>query len=295
MVKIFSVVILVLFLPLVVLAQNNISSKARTAEAILEEGLDEKNPDKRKEVIVALSLEGANENVFSLLKKGLADKDVPVRVATCSTLSSLEDDRAIQLLKQALEDPIPEVSFAAAQGLWKLDQPAGKEVLMEILAGDKKPSSRYLTQQKRDAMRLMRTPGGLFKLAFKMGIGYVPVPGLGTGIDSMEALLHDGSISGRALAALLLSKDEDPNSLTLLREALKDKDWAVRAAAAHSLALRNQPEVRPDIELLFEDKKDQVRYRAAAAYLRLELLASDKNSSKNRSRSTKKTISRKSS
>jgi HEAT repeat protein len=51
-----------------------------------------------------------------------------------------------------------------------------------------------------------------------------------------------------------------------------DKDWSVRAAAVHSLALRNDPAVEREIAPLMEDKHQPVRLRAAAACLRLEYL-----------------------
>jgi HEAT repeat protein len=80
-------------------------------------------------------------------------------------------------------------------------------------------------------------------------------------------------VTGRALAATILAREKDEATLAALREALSDKDWSVRAAAVHSLALSNQPELRSDLVALLDDKKEAVRYRAAAAYLRLELLS----------------------
>jgi HEAT repeat protein len=263
---------------------------AQNADKILNQALLEKNPDKRKEVVIALSLGGAKSRVFSLLEEALDDEDVQVRLAACASLAALQDKQSIPMLEKALKDDVPEVSFAAAQALWQLDHPAGKEVLMAVLAGEKKTSSGYITKQKRDAMRMMKNPGGLFKFAVKRGIGFAPIPGLGTGIASMESLMKDSGISGRALAALLLSRDTDAASLEVLRDALSDKDSSVRAAAVHSIALRNQPEVRKDLIPLFDDKKDTVRYRAAAAYLRLETIEIEQKQrpASNRSEGSKK-------
>ena len=47
----------------------------------------------------------------------------------------------------------------------------------------------------------------------------------------------------------------------------------MRAAAAHSLALRNDPALRTALEPLLTDKKEAVRLRAAAGYLRLTSLS----------------------
>lgn len=51
-----------------------------------------------------------------------------------------------------------------------------------------------------------------------------------------------------------------------------DKDWSVRAAAVHAIAVRNDPALEADLIPLFEDKKEAVRVRAAAGYLRLEAI-----------------------
>ena len=84
----------------------------------------------------------------------------------------------------------------------------------------------------------------------------------------------DPSVSGRAATALLLSTDKDPKVLQALQEALSDKDWSVRAAAVHAIALRNDPVLETDLMPLLEDKKEAVRVRAAAGYLRLESIKS---------------------
>jgi HEAT repeat protein len=47
----------------------------------------------------------------------------------------------------------------------------------------------------------------------------------------------------------------------------------VRAAAVHSLALRNDTRFRPELEPLLTDDKEEVRLRAAAALLRLSAVA----------------------
>jgi len=62
--------------------------------------------------------------------------------------------------------------------------------------------------------------------------------------------------------------------LQALKDALTDKDWSVRAAAVHAIALRNDPALESDLVPLLDDKKEAVRVRAAAGYLRLESIRS---------------------
>ena len=84
------------------------------------------------------------------------------------------------------------------------------------------------------------------------------------------------STSGRATAALLLGKDKDPATVAALKDALYDKDWSVRAAAVHSLALRNDPSMKKDLMPILLDDKEEVRLRAAAAILRLSSIQASK-------------------
>jgi HEAT repeat protein len=174
--------------------------------------------------------------------------------------------------------------------LWALKDPDGKKALLSILSGESKASSGYFAKQKRDALRMMHTPKPMFLFAMRTGAGFAPIPGLGTGVSSMQALLSDPAMSGRATAALLLENERDDQTLAALKEALGDKEWSVRAAAVHALVLRDDPAFQPDIIPLLDDKTQGVRLRAAAGYLRLETIknAPKPDSHKPRNRQIKK-------
>jgi HEAT repeat protein len=213
----------------------------------------------------------------------LDDNDVEVRLATITSLMDLKSERTVSALRKALDSDVPEVSFAAAKALWTLNDPAGHEALLAVLSGEAKTSSKFITRQKRDALRMLHTPKMLFLFALQQGANFAPVPGLGAGISSLQGILADQSVSGRAAAALLLGTDTGPQVLMALQDALTDKDWSVRAAAAHTIALRNDPALEKDLVPLFEDKKEAVRVRAAAGYLRLESIKATRgNLAKNR-------------
>ena len=243
---------------------------------MLDRGLSDRNPDTRKQAVLALSIGGAREPFFSMLGAMLNDKDVEVRLSTVASLEDLKDKGTLAALQKALNDDVPEVSFAAAKALWGLKDPSGKVALLSILSGETKTSSGFLTKQKRDTLRMMHTPKPMFMFAVKTGIGYAPVPGLGEGVASMQGLLADSGVSGRATAALLLGTEKDSETMQALREGLSDKEWSVRAAAVHSLALRNDPALEGEILPLLDDSKEPVRLRAAAAYLRLETIKANR-------------------
>ncbi len=249
---------------------DNAPSPAARARTILDQGLNDGNPDVRKQATLSLSLCGAREPYFNELESMLKDSDMQVRLAAVSSLTDMRGRRARAALRKVLDDPTPEVSFAAARALWTLHDPEGERALLAVLSGERKTASSFFTRQKRDALRMMHTPKTMLLFAVRQGVGFAPVPGLGEGIASMQGLLSDPDVSGRALAALLLGSDHAPETVHALRDALADKEWSVRAAAAQSLALRNDPSLMPALESLLSDAKQEVRLRAAAGYLRLE-------------------------
>lgn len=242
------------------------------ATALLNDSLKSKNPDTRRNGVQALSLAALREPYTTQVEAMLDDKDVEVRVATVTSLVDLKNKRTIAALQKALNDEVPEVSFAAAKALWTLHDPSGRDALVAVLSGETKTSSGFLTKQKREALRMLHTPRPLLTFALTRGIGLAPIPGLGEGVSSMQGILSDPSVSGRAATALLLENDRTPAVLQALRDALGDKDSSVRAAAVHVLALRDSPALEKDLEPLVDDKNEAVRLRAAAGCLRLESL-----------------------
>jgi HEAT repeat protein len=269
---------LALFLPIPDFAQPPPATPAvdvalqDRARGFLDAGLKDKNPDTRVQAVQSLGLVGPVEPYISQLEAMLADKDVPVRLATIASLVDLKNKRTVGSLQKALNDEAPEVGFAAAKALWSLKDPAGKAALVSVLSGEMKTSSSFMTKQKRDALRLLHTPRPLFWFALKTGVGIAPVPGLGEGVSSLQGILSDPSVSGRAATALLLATEKDPQILLALLDALSDKDATVRAAAVHAIALRNDPAFEKNLVPLLDDPKPPVRFRAAAGCLRLELV-----------------------
>ena len=156
-------------------------SRDQQCQDILEKALKDKNPDTRKQAAIALSLVGSTDPFPSQLESLLDDKDVEVRLAAVASLSDLKNSRTIPALHKALNDEVPEVSFAAARSLWALHDPEGKKALLSILSGESKASSGYFAKQKRDALRMMHTPKPMFLFAVRTGVGFAPVPGLGRG------------------------------------------------------------------------------------------------------------------
>lgn len=253
-------------------AAQPVVTTVERARNILDQGLTARNPDTRKEAVRSLGLIGPHEPYLGRLLVMLKDKDVEVRVAAIASLQDLQDKDTLSALRIALKDPVLEVGFAAVKALWAMNDPVGRDAMLAVLDGERKASSGYFTKEGRSALRMFYTPKAALPYLMGRGIGFAHVAGLGLGVASLEGLLSDPNISGRATAALLLSTDHDPNVLLALRQALADKDESVRAAVVYVMALRNDTALEAELVPFLDDKAEAVQLRAAAGCLRLELL-----------------------
>jgi HEAT repeat protein len=246
------------------------SPDAELARAILKEGFDSRDYEVRMQAITAASMVGRNEALLARLADSLHDKNVDVRLATVHALADLHSPRTQAWLRRALqEDKTPEVSFAAAKLLAGLQDPAGTSALMEVYEGKRKTSSNILRKEERSTFDEFHSLPSAMTFVIGKGIGYVPVPGAGEGFTAITMLLKDPKVSDRANALLILCRIKNLESRNLLRKALQDDDWSVRAMAAQMIAHTAQTELRDSLPPLFKDNNHKVRFRAAGAYLHL--------------------------
>ena len=257
------------------LSSRGMAATDAQCSEILQHALEARNPETRKMAVVALSLASDKGPLFDQLALMLQDKDVEVRQAVVASLADVKSEPSTEALHKALQDPVPEVSFAAAKALWARKDAEGRTALLSVLEGESKTSSNFFSKQKRDALRMMHTPRTTFLFAVQQGVGFIPLPGVGEGVASMQGILASSGVSGRASAALLLGADKDPATIDALKDALTDKEGSVRAAAVHSLSLRNDPAFKAQLETLLEDSNESVRLRAAAGYLRLSAIEAE--------------------
>jgi HEAT repeat protein len=236
---------------------------------MLAEAAHDGNPDVRIGAAQALSLVGVKDNALESLAPMLDDHDSSVRIAVVVTLGDFKDNRTIALLKKALQDPVPEVDFAAAKVLYHLHDRDGVQFLLAVVSKESKASSSYVSKEKRSALRMLHTPTKLFIYIGVEAAGFAPVPGLGFGLSSAQGILSAPDSSARAASLLLIGSSHDPALTDAVGSALSDKEWSVRAAAVHLVAMHPFPGLRQDLVPLLDDKKEAVRVRAAAAYIRL--------------------------
>jgi HEAT repeat protein len=265
---------LLLVLPFIpAAAQTQNSTLVKRARAVLEQGAADPNPDVRREVAVALSLVSRRDSSADLLEKLAADKDYLVREAALVSIGELREPRLAKAAHNALEDEVPEVAFAAARALFKLNQPEGKQLLIEIVQKEVPAKSGFVRAKVRDVVRRMTRPKSAMLFVVQQGIGFVPVPGLGEGFSALSSLVSDPEFSARATALLVLSSDRSPEVRSQIEQAFNDSDWSMRAAAAQIAASRNERAWRFRLVPLFEDTNRRVRYRASSSFLRLSVPA----------------------
>ncbi len=260
---------LLVFLLIPAAPQTQDSTPLRHARTILEQGAADSDPDVRREVAVALGLPSRHDPSTSLLAKLAADKDHLVREAALVSIGELRDPRLAKPAHDALEDEVPEVAFAAARTLFKLNQPAGKQLLIDIVQKEASAKTGFMRAKLRDAARRMKRPKSAMLFVVQQGVGFIPVPGLGEGFSAMGSLVGDPDFSARATALLVLSSDRSPEVRSEIEQAFNDSEWSMRAAATQIAASRNERSWRSRLVPLFEDTNRRVRYRAAASFLRL--------------------------
>lgn len=242
-------------------------SATSAAWQVLDKGLSDTNPEKRRQAIAAAGSIGPTSEALRIVEHGLQDDDTLVRQTAAAELGEMGSTRAIPYLKEALYD-FTEVSFTAAESLWKLGDKCGRDILQGVLEGELHNSPGMVAGAMRDARHKLRNPHILALMGVEEAAGSLLGPA-SMGITAAKEALKDSGSSGRVLAAKYLGQDPDPYALTLLEWALDDKNWAVRAAVAKALGERGNSATIPKLRALLSDTHPAVAYMAAAAIMRL--------------------------
>jgi len=240
------------------------------AHNILNVGLASNDPNMRTRAIAAVGMIARTQSVRKRIEGFLSDKNVQVRIAAVDTLADLGSHESIPALENTMDnDPVPEVEFAAAKALFKLGDPKGKETLKMVLYGNIDAKSSYIERQKRKILSNFYSLHRATLFVLDEGSGFVPVPGVGMGMSEVVNLMNDTELSPRATIVLMLGHQKGADSDRMLKFALKDKDWTVRASAILMIALTARQELRENLVPLMSDNDARVRFRAAGAYLHL--------------------------
>ena len=124
-------------------SQGNDDFLAGWARNVLTQGSSDKDPETRREVAVAFSLNSSRDASFPVLVSLVKDRDYLCRAAAITSISEMSDPELAKLVLPALEDDVPEVMFAAAKALYRLGNSDGKQALISILEKEEKAESGF--------------------------------------------------------------------------------------------------------------------------------------------------------
>jgi len=232
----------------------------------------------RSDVLSALTVLDANRKAVSMIADALKDKEESIRVLAATSLGDMKARSAVPALKESLDDPSAQVAFASAQALWKMGDHSGRDVFYEILDGERKTSPNLLKRKMHQAKQDMHDPKALVLIGINEASGALLGP-FSMSVSMIEESAKNSSAPVQALCAQLLATDHDSHTIDELRDALSDKNWTIRAAAARALAKLNAVIALPDLKDMMENDKSQpARFAAAAAIVKFSGHAVQKSS-----------------
>jgi len=235
---------------------------------VLRSGVGDKKAVNRIATLSALADLGPLAQGIRLVARSLSDDDADVRRQAALTLGMMKSRLAIPVLRPALEDRDAGVSFAAAQALWNLGDHSGRNILFEVLAGERSPTSRFVDTQVRGMRHRLQSPKSLVGMGAEKGAGALLGP-FSFGVPVAKQMLANPVSSQRALTVSLLSHAPDTQTIQALKKALADKDWTVRQASVRAAADLHRRDFIPVLAPLMDDAKLPVSYSAAVAILKL--------------------------
>jgi len=239
----------------------------QTAWQMLETGSKDTKEQTRIAALNAIGTLTGIKRAEDDLQEAIKDQNVDVRVAAVVATASMKDENLIPVLRLSLDDPAPEVVFAAAASLWKLHDPSGINILYGVLAGDRKTKGSLTQTGKREASKDLHDPGTLARIGAQQG-AYALLGPFGIGLDAARLMLKSNSAnSARLLTVNLLSEDHSDATKDEFIAALGDKNYLVRAGSARALGAYHSKDVTDALVPVFDDSKPSVRFMAAASYI----------------------------
>jgi HEAT repeat protein len=230
-----------------------------------------------------------NTSDIEPLKKDACDREHPeLQLRAIKALGGLEDHRAVPLLKELVEEGLPDIQVAASEALAQIGCSGwGRCCALKVLGevGDRSIVPDILPSLEDDsdnvrfeAARALGKLGGpdavarLIRLARKDPCDFIrreAVRLLGTAGQSQAAvqdmarrLLRDPSRDVRVQAARLMEAFQDPKSIGPLLKAMADPHWSVRESAEMALLNFGRDAVAPLIGVL-RSSSWTTRFRAA--------------------------------
>lgn len=228
-----------------------------------------KNPNDRIQALAALGSMGTDDHAARLISDAFTSKDVDVRLAAVLAATQTRNPRLLPRLKEALDDPDPQVAYTAASALWKNHEHDGEDLLIAIAEGDRKPNENLMAGSRRKASEELHNPKLMATQGLEAGAGFAFGPA-GFGVKAIMYAKGQGGALARAEAVDLLAQSHTEQVHQTLVDCLVDKEAAVRASCAKGLGAWPGGASARLLGPMLDDNKLPVRLMAAASYIRVE-------------------------
>jgi hypothetical protein len=247
---------------------NTVAQNTQEAwDMITNAANDPKHPDTRIQALAALGTLGSNARAETLIVAAMKDPDVDVRTAAVLAAGQTKNRNLTTNLRTMLDDKEPQVAFASAITLWKMNDHSGEDILIAVVDGDRKATAGLRDSAMHTMNKDLHSPATLARIG-ALQAGSMLLGPFGIGITAYEYMHKNGGESARVTAIEQISQEKTNPIRTNLISALNDKDPAVRAAAAKALGKDYHDNAVSDALLpVFDDAKRPVRLTAAAAYI----------------------------
>jgi HEAT repeat protein len=247
---------------------NTVAQNTQEAWNILTNAAnDPKHPDVRTQALAALGTLGTNARAETLIVAAMKDPDVDVRTAAVLAAGQTKNRNLTTNLRTMLDDKEPQVAFASAITLWKMNDRSGEDILIAVVGGDRKATAGLRDSAMHTMNKDLHSPATLARIG-ALQAGSMLLGPFGIGITAYEYVHKNGGDSARVTAIEQISQEKTNPIRTNLISALDDKDPGVRAAAAKALGRDYHDKAVSNALLpVFDDAKRPVRLTAAAAYI----------------------------
>ena len=236
-------------------AETPAETTKRCWQSLTDSVQDAKHTDIRTQALNALSSLGSNARADGLIATAMKDPNLDVRTAAILAAGKTRSRALIEPVKRLLNDPEPQVVFAAATTLWKqFADRSGEDILAAVAAGDRKASPSLIHGAEHDISRTLHSPSALEKIGIETGAGMVLGP-FGFSVSAVEYVRKSGGDSARTQAIDLLAENKSEGVHDQMKSALDDKDAGVRAAAVKVLGSFHRSQDLKAIAALLDDAK----------------------------------------
>ncbi len=232
--------------------------------------LSDTHPPLRAAACAGLLACGPAPDLVELLARALQDAEAPVRREAARSLASLEDPAARPPLKAALADADAQARFEAAVGLAALRDGGGVEILLQAVED---PVRRFaalgaLAQLGEPRAREVaeRVLGRFFMSDFErtQAAGVLARLGVEAGREHLLGRLKRRRADDRGLAMELCGEHRVLAAIPILREALHDRRDPWRGTAARSLGMLGEDPSGDTLARLAEDSTEEFEVRCDA-------------------------------